>query len=241
MSEFLSQIVAFPTVIFTTLLGLVLLYWGFVILGILDVEVLDVAEGAAEGLAEGAAEAAAEGAAEAGLGLAGLVHALKLRNAPVTVVLSLTVLSSWVLSFLGMVHVAPHLPFLPGLVVGGLVFGVSLVTAIPITSVLVWPLGPLFRTHQGGRLQSFVGEVCEVSTGKVTESFGQATVKDGGAGLLIQIRCPKANELKKGAEALIVNYDPAQQTFLVEPVHPEAPGASKESSRASRAAQLEQH
>ncbi len=239
MSEFLAQIVAFPTVIFTTLLGLVMLYWGFVILGVLDVEILDAAEGAAEGLAEGAAEAAAEGAAEAGLGLAGLVHALKLRNAPVTVVLSLTVLSSWVLSFLGMVHVAPHLPFLPNAIIGALVFVVSLVAAVPITSILVWPLGPLFRTHQGGRLKHFVGEVCEVTTGKVTESFGQATVIDGGAGLLIQIRCSQTNDLRKGTEALIVNYDPEKQVFLVEPVQPEQPEASKASSSAARAAQRE--
>lgn len=239
MSEFLDQIVAFPTVIYTTALGLVLLYWGFVILGILDVDVLDAAEGAAEGLAEGAAEAAAEGAAEAGLGLAGLVHALKLRNAPVTVVLSLTVLSSWVLSFLAMVHVAPHLPFLPSALVGVLVLVASLFAAVPVTSLLVWPLGPLFRTHQGDRLRDFVGEVCEVTTGKVTESFGQATVSDGGAGLLIQVRCSRANELKKGAEALIVNYDPQKQAFLIEPVQPGETDTKASSSQGARAAQLE--
>lgn len=239
MSEFLDQIVAFPTVIYTTLLGLVMLYWGFVILGILDVDVLDAAEGAAEGLAEGAAEAAAEGAAEAGLGLAGLVHALKLRNAPVTVVLSLTVLSSWVLSFLGMVHLAPHLPFLPNVVIGLVVFAASFVAAVPVTSVLVWPLGPLFRTHQGGRLRNYVGEVCEVTTGKVTDRFGQATVADGGAGLLIQIRCARANDLKKGTQALIVDYDAVQQAFLVEPVEPESERLKSASSQGARAAQLE--
>lgn len=235
MSEFLDQIVAFPTVIYTTLLGLVLLYWGFVILGILDVDVLDGAEGVAEGLAEGAAEAAAEGAAEAGLGLAGLVHALKLRNAPVTVVLSLTVLSSWVLSFLAMVHVAPHIGFIPTLVVQGLVFALSPVLALPVTSLLVWPLGPLFRTHQGGRLQSFVGEVCEITTGKVTEGFGQATLSDGGAGLLVQVRCLRANELKKGSQALVVNYDPERQTFLVEPVEPGQLEAQSPSAQHARA------
>ncbi len=61
MQDFLQQIMAFPTVIYTSLLAVVLLYWLFVIFGALDIDMFD---GAAEGAAEGALDAASEGAAE---------------------------------------------------------------------------------------------------------------------------------------------------------------------------------
>ena len=88
MSEFLSQAFAFPTVIFSVLLGFVMLYWLFVIIGALDLDVLDAAaglegaEGAIDGVAEGATEAAAEAgeAQSGGGGLAAVLSALGLTG-----------------------------------------------------------------------------------------------------------------------------------------------------------------
>lgn len=65
MTEFLTLIFAFPTIVFTGLLGVMVFYWLFVIFGAVDVDALGGAEGAAEGAIEGAAEGAIEGAAEA--------------------------------------------------------------------------------------------------------------------------------------------------------------------------------
>ncbi len=78
MGEFLSLVIGFPTLLFTVPLGLSLVYWAFVIVGALDIDLFDsisgggealegvdgLAEGAAEGAAEGLAEGLAEGAAE---------------------------------------------------------------------------------------------------------------------------------------------------------------------------------
>jgi hypothetical protein len=61
MAEFLSIILAFPTVLYTGLLGLAVLYWLFVIVGALDVNLLDpgaAADGAADGALKGVAELA---------------------------------------------------------------------------------------------------------------------------------------------------------------------------------------
>lgn len=44
MSEFLNAILAFPTVLYTILLGVVVLYWLFVILGALDINLLGDAD-----------------------------------------------------------------------------------------------------------------------------------------------------------------------------------------------------
>lgn len=80
MTEFLAAILAFPTVVFTGLLGVAVVYWVFVIIGAVDVDLLDpgaAADGAVDGAIKGAAELAgslkgiAEGASEAAGALKG--------------------------------------------------------------------------------------------------------------------------------------------------------------------------
>ena len=66
MPELLAAALAFPTVIYTILLVVVVVYWLFVVLGALDIDMLDIgdADGLLEGGTEGGAEALAEGAVE---------------------------------------------------------------------------------------------------------------------------------------------------------------------------------
>lgn len=70
MQEILSLVFSFPTVVFTTLLGICLVYWAMVFVGFLDIDIggteglAEGAEGATEGLLEGAAESAVDGALE---------------------------------------------------------------------------------------------------------------------------------------------------------------------------------
>lgn len=80
MREFLDALLAYPTVIYTSLMGLSLLYWFTVILGFLDLDLFDLdadldvgldgaMDGALDGAIDGAAEGAAEGALEAAEGV----------------------------------------------------------------------------------------------------------------------------------------------------------------------------
>jgi hypothetical protein len=139
MGDFLSAILAFPTVIFTAALALVLLYWLIVLVGLLDVDALDpsaalegslegAVDGALDGAVDGALDGAAEGAAEAGVegaagdgveagdadvevsGLARGLQALGLYQVPLTLSLSLLIFFSWVLCFLGMRFLRSALP-----------------------------------------------------------------------------------------------------------------------------------
>lgn len=84
MSELLSLLLAFPTVVYTGLLALVLLYWVFVIVGALDMDhggghdaLLDAATAkgeAAAGLLDGHGGIDAHGALDAGLDHGGIDH-----------------------------------------------------------------------------------------------------------------------------------------------------------------------
>ncbi|HPB97794.1 MAG TPA: glycine zipper family protein, partial [Polyangiaceae bacterium] len=52
MAELVAVIVSFPAVVPTVLLGVVLLYWVMVVVGVLDVDFMS-GEGAADGVLEG--------------------------------------------------------------------------------------------------------------------------------------------------------------------------------------------
>lgn len=234
--QLLAEMFAFPTAIFSVLLALSLLYWLFVIVGALDIDMLDfgeaaegmmegaaegaaeaAAEGALEGIAEGAAEAGAEGAAEAGAeASAGLISALRLRSAPATVVLSLIFLFGWMISFAGARALADW--GLTGALVGAGLMVVAFFVALPITSIVIRPLAPVFEPAHARTRDDLVGQSCFISTQKVTERFGQANCHLGGDDLLIQVRCDRYNDLKKGAEALIIDYDREREAYLVEPL-----------------------
>jgi hypothetical protein len=250
MSEFLALITAFPTALFTVLMGVALLYWLMVILGALDIDILDAdgafegadgaAEGAAEGALEGAVEGAAEGAAEGALegaadgaadgvadgaadgtegasgGLGGVLEALRLRNAPITVVFSMIVFFGWVLSMVGTAYLRPLLSALPAWLLNTLLMVLSLLLGMLLASLASRPLRGVFRGQQGAGRSSLIGKVVLVDTGSVDERFGQARFDEEGTAHLVQIRCDVAG-LKRGDKALVVTYDKAKQAFIVEP------------------------
>jgi len=180
------------------------------------------ADGALEGAADGAAEGVADGAAEgAGKGVAdevfaGLSSALHLRDAPLTVVLTLFVTFGFLVSALAMQTLGPR--FGDGPLVGSLVLVAASLISLLFTSLAVRPLAPLFRTHKAKGRRDLVGRVCVISTGHVDARFGQATLEDGGAGLILQVRCETDVPLQRGDRALILGWDPKTEGFVVEPM-----------------------
>jgi hypothetical protein len=233
VNELLAASLEFPTVVFTIVLGIVLVYWLFVLLGALDIDLfggdVDVdVSGAAKGIgdvltggAKGGAEAFhadAGGDAHAGGdadadGGGGVWHGLGLGDVPVTISVSLIVLIGWCGSLLAMHYVA-----------GGAgwqrlaVLVIAIVIALPIAALLVRPLAPVFTVQEGKSNADYVGHACTISTGSVDDNFGQATVEDGGTVLVIQVRCGERGKLARGDRALIIDFDPARQAYVVEPV-----------------------
>ncbi|WP_437791198.1 glycine zipper family protein [Sorangium sp. So ce693] len=263
MAEVLAASLAFPAVIFTVLLALALIYWLFVLLGALDLDLLGgahgdaapdlgglegAAKGALEGAAKGALEGAAKGAAE-GLadgadgadgahGVGSLLAALELHRVPATVTLSLIATFGWFTSALSTVLVGPlWLGWgLPGWTLGLAVLAGSLVAAVLLTSLAVRPLGPLFVTRHAQSKKDLVGRVCVISTGRVDERFGQATIDEGGASHILDVRCDTPGALRRGDRALLVSWDPDREVFGVEPLDallgPPPPLAERGASRA---------
>lgn len=234
---FVDELFLFPTIIFTLGLGLCAVYWLMVIVGAIGIDAIELdglfegadgidgaldgaVDGALDGAADGAADGATDGAADGSASHSAMwyvVQALALQKAPATVVFSVLFLWCWTLSMLTMHYVAPSIP-LPPAVTSGLVLLASFGLGVGMTNRSVQPLGRLFEVAVAETRSDSVGRVCEIRTGRVTSTFGQAVAEDGGAGLLIEVRCDDPTALKKGAKALIIRFDPDDECYWVEPM-----------------------
>jgi hypothetical protein len=216
MPALLEASIRFPTVIFTIGLGVCLVYWLFVLIGALDIDLfhghvdldLDVT-----GSVKGAAEAAKGAHADVD---GGFWDALGLATVPITVSFSVVMLLAWTLSVVGMHYVQPEIGSLGGWF-AGIVLVVGLLLALVIGGVAVRPLAPVFRVNVGKSNKDYVGATCTITTGHVDDDFGQATIEDGGTVLVIPVRCDRPGALARGQRALVIDFDQARHAYVVEP------------------------
>ncbi len=211
--------------------------------GALDGAIDAAAEGALEGALEGAFEAGGEAAGEAIGEAAGesllesavegveasssvlsFLGLMGLRKAPLTVVMSFWILFSWMLSaytmsLLGGLGDSFIIQALTG---AGVLLG-SLVLTMPLTSLSVRPLAPIFAEDRAYGVSDLVGKSCFLSTGSISDTFGQATLTDARNHTHnLQVRCSKGGNINKGDELLIISVDKEANTFKVVPMTPQA-------------------
>ncbi|MDW3711727.1 MULTISPECIES: OB-fold-containig protein [Pseudomonas] len=200
MEIFLQTALSFPTVLFSFLLCLAIVYWAIVALGLVEVDLLDVE---ADSLL-------------AGEGVAALLSKLKLNGVPVTLVLSLLFAGSWFLSYFAELLVLSHLPlgllrYPLGLVVAVVALGLSL----PVAALICSPLRPLFHKAEAVTRKSVLGQTAMVRSGRVTLEHGEAVLEDGGAGLILKVRADEALGLKRGDRVVLLEYLEAQHAYRV--------------------------
>lgn len=209
MTNFLDAAIAYPTMIYTALLVVVLFYWLLAIVGLVDLE--------SSGL-----EIETELQADADVGdlgtLAGFLVALGINGVPFSIVVSLMVLLSWMFSCLFGMWLLPLVPSAPlAAVAGTAVLILCPLLALPLTARLIRPMRGLFVTHTAISNHSLVGSSCKVLTGHVDEKFGRAEVSTRGTGVNIAVWAETPNDLVKGSVARIIEYDSARQRYLIAP------------------------
>jgi hypothetical protein len=97
----------FPTIVFTIALGIALVYWAFVLIGALDIDLLGGGHdvdlgGGGHDLGGGGHDAGHDGGGHDGdADGGGMWHALGLGHVPLTISVSFVVLVAWCASLLG--------------------------------------------------------------------------------------------------------------------------------------------
>lgn len=203
MELFLHSALAFPTVLFSFLLCLAILYWLVAALGILEVDVLD-------------GDFAADGEGLELEGLAGLLLKLGLGGVPVTLVLTLLVFFAWFASYFIELSLLRHLPLGWLRYPLGLAMAVlALLPAVPLTGALCRPLRRLFHKIEAPTAKSLLGQVARVRSASVSAQFGEADLDDQGAGLILRVRADAAQGFKRGDRVVLLQYLEAEHAYRV--------------------------
>ncbi|MFT5175588.1 MAG: hypothetical protein ACI8W7_003780 [Gammaproteobacteria bacterium] len=209
MDPFYRNISSFPTALFTVLLGVCVLYWLCAVLGVVDLDILDVNVPDAD-LGDHAGDPSNVNA------LAGLLLKLGLNGVPLTIIISIVALLGWTLCYF-VVHFLFQL--VPDgwfrYVLGLPVFIATLYTATLMTAALIRPLRPLFKNATQHTVKLVLGQTAIVRTSRVDENFGEANLADGGAGLILKVRAETGQTFTKGERVVLLEYFKDTNTYRV--------------------------
>jgi hypothetical protein len=208
VNEFLSTAFAFPTILFSAALTVVVVFWVLVLLGAADHDSFD-----------GDVE-------PAGIGASGL------GGVPVAVAASLLIAIGWFTSLTGSVLLhRSNLAGIPYAALACTVLAAAVLVAWVVTRRLVRTVAKLFPEERVPSRQDFVGMTCTVRTGRVDAGFGQAEVRArDGSTAVVQVRQLDAKgegPLAAGSTGLLYQYDEDGEFFWVAPFTAigELPGA----------------
>ena len=206
---FITKISLYPTVIFTGLVMFVTLYWVVSLLGMTDMDTVEVGESGSD-----VANLTSTGF------FTGLMLKFGLYGVPLIIILSLISLIGWVLSYLYTSFL--HQYFDSGLLyyvfgTGALIF--VLVISMWLTGIIISPIRKNIANIPKRNAANNLGKVAIVRTLSVTDKHGEAELNDGGAGLILKIRSDTDDSLlKQGDEVVLVEYLEAANTYRVTPV-----------------------
>jgi len=207
MDQLFEVAAQFPTVIYSVLLGIVVVYWIIGILGLVDLDF------------SGDAELDIDSDVDVSVGgLTGLLLTFGLTGVPFTLVISIIILICWLISFYLQFYILTWLPdgwlhYLLATLSSFIVFLISL----PITAIVIRPLKGMFKSVETATSNHLVGKDATIATGTVSETFGQARVFNDGAEILLDVRCAPEHTLKMGDKVLVIEYQEDNHAYIVAP------------------------
>lgn len=203
MNEFLVTALSFPTVVFSIVLAVCTVYWLLAATGLVEVDALDGLLGIDGDLPDAS-------------GAAAMLAKLGLAGVPVMVVLTVLALVGWLGAYFVHLLLLQHLPDGLRMIAGAALDVALLVPGLFVTSVLLRPVSRLLRKLRPDADETPVlGRTAIVSTLHVTHDYGTATVDDGGAGLVLQVRHDGPGEFARGDRVVLIEYLESQHAYRV--------------------------
>lgn len=195
---FINNISLYPTIVFTGLVMFVTLYWLVSLLGVVDMDTVDIGD------AGDIADLASTGM------LTGLLLKFGLYGVPLIVILTLVSLLGWVLSYVytSLLHQYFDSGILYYLFGTGALLLV-LVVSMWLTGIIISPIRKNIASIPKRNAANNLGKIAIVRTLSVTDKHGEAELSDGGAGLILKIRPDSAHSaqpLKQGDSVVLVEY-----------------------------------
>jgi hypothetical protein len=208
MNPFHQTITSFPTVIYTVLLIICAMYWLIAMLGMVDLEILDF---------DMDGDIDANDSLEAQNGIAGVLFKLGLNGVPLTIVLTIIAIIGWIACYYAIYWSEALVPnFWPvELAFELIIFFVITFFTIMLTAQIIKPIRTLFQKLEADETKHIVGQVVVVRSAVVNKDRGEASMNDGGAGLLLNIRATGNAEFFKGDEVVVIEENKETRIFRV--------------------------
>jgi len=197
---------SYPTGIYTVLIGVLVIFWLFAIIGALDIDIISF---------DADLDLDVDGDIEIP-GFVGLLHTLGFTGVPFTIVLSVLIFLAWIFTYLVSAYLIPVIPTtLLKLLVGTATLISSFLIAIPLTSKIVSPLRKLALENSAKSNKDYLGGMCKVTSLSVDETFGQGKIQTTGTSLVVRIRAAIPNDMKKGDIVRPISYDETENVYHV--------------------------
>lgn len=203
MQPFYQIVASFPTIFFTILLIIVVMFWLLAILGAVEISLLDFDIDLDADMSSTSA-------------ITGFMMRLGLQGVPVTIIVSLIAIFGWLISyyivyfFFGLfdgtfLRILLGIPVLCG----------SLYAAVMLTALAIKPMRSFFqKTHQQ-TIKRVLGQVAIVRSAVVNNHTGEAMLADGGAGLILKVLTDGEAEFQRGDRVVLLEYIPEQYAYRV--------------------------
>jgi hypothetical protein len=206
MTEIYEQAIRLLNFPFSLLLGLVVIYWVFAIIGVLDLDVLNFSTDA--DISGGHLDVdGGDGDVHLDHGGHGALHHifgyLHVGEAPVTVILSLLTTFMWAISMTSNYYFNQG----DSLLLGLCFLIPNFLGSITATGIAVIPVAALFRklNDEENVRKDVLGEIGTVLTSKVDHESGQIEIATGAAPITVNARTSTKDEiLVKGKKAVVV-------------------------------------
>lgn len=197
MNAFLHTALSFPTLPWSVLFTVAVLYWLVAALGVFDLD------------------AGMEGEsplADAG----GMLTRLGLRGVPLMLIVLVIAFFAWISTYFFQLYLLD--PLFSGTLRTLLGSAAMLLAAIPgllMASLLLRPLRRFMLKLTPATPPSLLGKVGTVTTAQVDAEHGMASFEDGGAGLLLQVRAHPPDVYPRGERVVLLEYREADNSWRV--------------------------
>ncbi len=218
MTELINAALLLINLPFTILLGLVLVYWLFVILGGLNMHGLHVD---AHGFHFDAPDVDAHVEVDGGGGdqpafgsFYPMLAFLNIGKVPFMVIFSFLILFMW----MGAILANHYLNSGAAILFAALLLIPNFLIATILTKIVTLPLVPLFRalTTDPDLIETAVGQACIVTLAADEDKVGQAEVTTGGAPLLVSVKPLKGGAITKGTKAIIIKKSDTRDFYWID-------------------------
>lgn len=205
MSHYLDVALSFPTIVFSFFLCLTTILWLLTILGVLGLET---------GEFDGDLDVDSDGilAAE----IMGFLSRFGLNGVPITIVISLISILGWAITFPIQSYILSHITvsiiYYP---LALLVFFLASIVSIYLTAKICKPLRNSLKEQEAVSKRHLIGRLATVRSLSVTESYGEATLNDGGAGLILRIRDDQNQNFKRGDKVILLEFLENSEAYRV--------------------------